>query len=483
MKRKLQKIFSEYGVSGVTYDSRSTCLNDAFVAIKGEKFDGNEYIDEVLAKGAALVLTDDASKKGDKVVFVEDAREALAIAAGLLYPRLPENIVAVTGTNGKSSVVSYVHQILDLLGRSSALMGTLGIESNQKLPADYVKNRSSLTTSNPIIFRKNLQMLADAGVDYVAFEASSHGLDQKRLGDVVVKSAAFTSFSQDHLDYHQTMEKYLQAKLQLFSKHLLPGANAVINGDMDYASDVQKFLDEHKISYSLVGVNASSLKDDLKITRCVQSLLGQDIGFEFGGDFYEFKTQIVGSFQASNILIATKLVHNLGIPMAKIVQILPKTLAVTGRLQRITEAEHEFQVFVDYAHTPDALEKSLQELKGLKQSLAKLYVVFGCGGDRDPSKRPIMGEVAAKISDKVIITDDNPRGEDPAKIRASIISGLARAEEIGDRRRAIADTIARLEKNDILLIAGKGHEDYQIIGDKIIDFSDIEIVKTILQRI
>lgn len=481
MKHKLQKIFSEYGVKGLACDSRSVRLNDAFVAIKGEKFDGNEYIDSVLGKGAALVLTDDASKKGDKIVFVEDAREALSIAAGLLYPRLPENIVAVTGTNGKSSVVSYVHQILDLLGRSSALMGTLGIESNQKLPADYVKNRSSLTTADPIIFRKNLQMLADAGVNYVAFEASSHGLDQKRLGDVVVKSAAFTSFSQDHLDYHQTMENYLQAKLQLFSKHLLPDANAVINGDMDYAVDVQKFLDEHNISYSLVGLNAGS-KNSLKITRCMQSLLGQDIGFEFAGNFYEFKTQIVGSFQASNILIATKLVHNLGIEMEKIVEILPKIQAVAGRLQRITEAEDEFQVFVDYAHTPDALEKSLQELKGLKQSLGKLYVVFGCGGDRDPSKRPIMGKAAAKIADKVIITDDNPRGEDPAKIRASIISGAQNAEEIGDRGRAIAEVIARLEKNDILLIAGKGHEDYQIIGDKIIDFSDIEIAKTILQR-
>jgi UDP-N-acetylmuramoyl-L-alanyl-D-glutamate--2,6-diaminopimelate ligase len=482
MKHKLQKIFSDYGVSGLTCDSRNVRSKDAFVAIKGEKFDGNEYIDAVLEKGAALVLTDDASRTGDKVVFVEDAREAISLAAGLLYPRLPKNIVAVTGTNGKSSVVSYVHQILDLLGRSSALMGTLGIESNQKLPADYVKTRSSLTTSDPIIFRKNLQMLADAGVDYLAFEASSHGLDQKRLGDVQVKSAAFTSFSQDHLDYHQTMENYLQAKLQLFSKHLLPGANAVINGDMDSVNDVQKFLDERKISYSLVGVNIAPSKDNLKITRCVQSLLGQDIGFEFMGDLYEFKTQIVGSFQANNILIATKLVHNLGVAIAKIVEILPKIKAVTGRLQRVTEAEHEFQVFVDYAHTPDALEKSLQELKYLKQPSGKLYVVFGCGGDRDPSKRPIMGKIAVKIADRVIITDDNPRGEDPAKIRANIRSGGISAEEIGDRGRAIADTIARLEKNDILLIAGKGHEDYQIIGDKIIDFSDIEIAKTILQR-
>jgi UDP-N-acetylmuramoyl-L-alanyl-D-glutamate--2,6-diaminopimelate ligase len=522
MKLKLENIFAQHKVKGITFNSQNVQAGDAFFAIKGENFDGNNYIDDALSRGAAVAITDDiARQQGERVIYVEDARVALAIASGMIYSKLPKNIVAVTGTNGKSSVVSYVQQILNLLGKTSAAMGTLGIESSQKLPSGYLNKKSNLTTSDPISFRKNLQMLAENGIDHVAFEASSHGLCQKRLGDLKVQSAAFTSFSQDHLEYHKTMENYLQAKLQLFSEHLLPGGEAVINSEIAYFNVIKKFLEDKGIRYSTVeNVNNNRHCEEpkatwqssdygsprqsedclamtdggsavtictqensnsiMQITKSKQSLSGQEITFEFKGNIYSFNTDIIGSFQAINILIATKLVHNLGINIAKIVTVLSKVRAVTGRLQRITNVDDEFQVFVDYAHTPDALEKSLEELRMLKGASGKLYVVFGCGGDRDTTKRPIMGKIATKIADKVIITDDNPRSENAGKIRREIIAGASGAEEIGDRRRAIIDTIAQLRKNDILLIAGKGHEDYQIIGDQVVNFSDIEIAKNSL---
>ncbi len=475
MKLRLKTLLAEHEAKGVAFNSKNIKPNYAFFAIKGKNFNGNDYINDALAMGASMVFTDDISKQGDKIVFVEDAREALALSAGILYPKLPKNIIAVTGTNGKSSVVSYIHQILELLGKTSAVMGTLGIESNQKLPIDYVNKKSNLTTSDPLTFRQNLHMLAEIGVDYVALEASSHGLCQKRLGDVMAHSAAFTSFSQDHLEYHETMENYLQAKLQLFSEHLLPGAKAVFNSEIEQLDVIEKFLKEKKVSYSTVG-----LRGDVKINKCTQSLSGQEIAFDFMDNSYEFRTDIIGSFQAINILIAAKLVHNVGVDFNKIVAVLSKIQAVAGRLQRITGVDSKHQVFVDYAHTPDALQKSLYELKELKNSSGKLYVIFGCGGDRDNTKRPIMGKIASAAADCVIITDDNPRSEEASKIRKEIIAGTNGAEEIGDRRKAIIDTIARLEKNDILLIAGKGHEDYQIIGNKVINFSDIEIAKNAL---
>ncbi|MDG1437192.1 MAG: UDP-N-acetylmuramoyl-L-alanyl-D-glutamate--2,6-diaminopimelate ligase [Rickettsiaceae bacterium] len=478
MKYKLEKIFLENDIKNITFDSRNIKPGDAFFAIKGEKFDGNAYIDSALLQGASIVFTDDDSRAvSDKVLYVENARKSLSIASSIFYPKVPENIIAVTGTNGKSSVVSYVHQILSLLGKKSAVMGTLGIESTEKLPSSFSK-KGSLTTSDPISFRSNLQTIADSGVDNIAFEASSHGLDQYRMGEVLADSAAFVSFSQDHLEYHETMDKYLHAKLRLFTEHLKPGSEAVINSEIMYFDKIQKFLEKNNITYSTVGLHG-----DLKIISCMQSINVQDISFEYKENKYSFRTSIIGSFQATNILIAAKLVYNLGYDFNEIVGCLSRLQSVSGRLQRITEEGARYHVFVDYAHTPDALEKSLIELKNIKEnSAAKLYVIFGCGGDRDRSKRPIMGRVASSIADQVIITDDNPRTESAAKIRSEVGSGATDYIEIGDRARAIGDIISKLKTDDILLIAGKGHEDYQIIGKEVIELSDIKIAHLCLEN-
>lgn len=476
MKYKIEKIFLEENIKKIICDSRKIEPGVAFFAIKGKSFDGNDYIDDALKLGASVIFTDDESRQRDGVVYIENIRMGLAIAAGIIYPSLPKNIIAVTGTNGKSSVVSYVHQILHLLGKTSAAIGTLGLESTEKLPKNF-SSKGSLTTSDPISFRRDLEMLLEIGVENVAFEASSHGLDQNRIGDVQVNSAAFTSFSQDHLEYHHTMEKYLEAKLSLFKNHLKSGSEAVINSEIMHFDAIKNFLESNQITYSAVG-----LYGDVKIISCTQSMSGQDIFCEFMNNQYKFKTSIIGSFQATNILIAAKLVYNLGIDFNKIIEVLPSLQAVSGRLQRITETRSEYQVFVDYAHTPDALEKSLIELKNLKdKSFGKLYVIFGCGGDRDSLKRPIMGKVASAIAEYVIITDDNPRTEDAAKIRSEVASGATKYKEIGDRKKAIADIIALLKKGDILLIAGKGHEDYQIVGHEIIKFSDIEWARECLK--
>ena len=327
------------------------------------------------------------------------------------------------------------------------------------------------------MFRKILGALHDSGVKNVAFEASSHGLFQQRLGDIKVQSAAFTSFSQDHLEYHRTMTDYMRAKFILFTENLIKDGEAVINSEIMFFDFIKSFLLEKNISFCTVGTNG-----DIKINKNTQSLEGQYISFEYKGQEYEFKTNIIGSFQAINLLISAKLVNNLGIDFNQVVEKLSEVEAVPGRLQRITSVNNEYQVFVDYAHTPDALQKSLGELQNLKKKSDNLYVVFGCGGDRDTLKRPMMGKIASDIADKVIITDDNPRTEDPRKIRSQIAEGAIEAEEIADRKKAIIDTIAKLRKGDILLIAGKGHEDYQIIGKERFKLSDIDIAKQAVQN-
>lgn len=491
MKPKLQKLFTSKKIIDISFDSRKVKPGDAFFAIRGEKCDGNEFIQEAFEKGALLVFTDDhnSALHKDKVVCVEDIRMSLAIAACLLYPKRPTNIIAVTGTNGKSSVVSYVHQILSLLGKTSACIGTLGLESNAELTDDFdnIEN-SHQTTSDPVSFRRLLDSLEKAGIENLAFEASSHGLDQKRLGEIQVKSAAFTSFSQDHLEYHKTMENYLQAKLGLFSDNLEVGGEAVINSEILFFDSIKSFLDQHSIQYFTVGRNGG-----INVISCNGGVEGQEICFEFLQKKYKFSTNIIGSFQATNILIAAKLVYNLKIGFDNIVKVLPKLKAVCGRLQRITEPSFDFQIFVDYAHTPDALMQSLNELKKIKLKDGKLCVVFGCGGDRDALKRPIMGKIATDIADYVVITDDNPRTEDSTKIRNEIVLGVANStgevsfetklDIIGDRKEAIFSTIEKLKRGDILLIAGKGHEDYQIIGNSVNKFSDIEIATLALKNL
>jgi len=473
MKSTLLQYFNDFNVRDVSFDSRVVKKGDVFFAIKGEKFDGNDYIEKALEQGANLIITDNKAleNKPKKIIHSDNIRLALSLAAGIFYPELPANLIAVTGTNGKTSVVSYIYQMLSLLGKKSASIGTIGVESSEELSPDIIKLQPKyFTTADPISFRKLLSNLAKEGVDHVAFEASSIGIEQERLGDIKVKSTGFTSFSQDHLEYHKTMEEYLNQKLRLFSEHLEDRGNVVLSSEMNCLHDVLRFLEQKGRSFCAVGKSGN-----INILKTVQNISGQEVEFEYMFRDFKFTTSIIGSFQASNLLIAAKLVNTLGFDFADIIKLMPQIKAVKGRLQRVTDLRDDFQVFTDYAHTPDALEKSLQELKSILPPGGKLFVIFGCGGDRDKTKRPIMGDIACQIADQVIITDDNPRSENPAQIRKEVIGANRNCQEIDDREEAIKNTIANLHKSDILLIAGKGHEDYQIIGDKVLDFSDVEV--------
>ncbi len=474
------KITSQIEPKILCCDSRLVKSTSLFFAIKGVSSDGNKFIDDVINKGVKFIITDDAESlknpniiaNGVHITLVSDVRVALSQAANILYPLLPQYMVAATGTNGKTSVVSYCRQLYTLLGASSCSIGTIGVECSGGLDLTSIQEildkSPALTTPDPVTFRHILHKLAENGTKYLAFEASSHGLEQQRLCGIKVDAACFTSFSQDHLDYHKNMDNYLLAKLKLFTDNLSQTGVAVLNSEIEQLDYIKSYLQERNIKFLTVGMNG-----DLKIidsTICT-----------YNGQKYKFTTDIVGSFQATNLLIAVMMVHLTGFPFEQVISKLPQIKAVKGRLERVANSN----IFIDYAHTPDALEKSLLELKKIKSNKGLLKVIFGCGGNRDSSKRPLMGEIAAKIADEVIITDDNPRNEDPKFIRQQIIQGIIaitnRYIEINNRKIAIIETINNLQEDDILLIAGKGHENYQIIGNEKLPFSDFDIAKEALQ--
>ncbi|MCX4084067.1 UDP-N-acetylmuramoyl-L-alanyl-D-glutamate--2,6-diaminopimelate ligase [Rickettsia hoogstraalii] len=468
MPHNLKQLFQKHNLKGLSINSKTVKDKDVFFAIKGQNVDGNDFINEALNKGTVLVITDnEKSATIDKVIYVEDVQAALYEAIEIFYPKKPKNLIAVTGTNGKSSVVSYIAQTYSLLGKKAASIGTIGVEI---FGCDNLINDvPELTTLDYLSFRKIAHNLAENNIEYLTFEASSHGLNQARLGEIKVNIACFTSFSQDHLDYHYTKENYLLAKLKLFTKHLLQGGLAILNSDIEEIEFIKDYLHNHNIKFITVGK-----KGDVQITKINGSLKGQNINFAFNNRECSFNTSIIGSFQASNLLIAALSIHYIGFDFNKIIEILTQVKPVKGRMERIGNTN----IFVDYSHTPDALEKALTELKNIKLRDSKLSVVFGCGGNRDKTKRSLMGQIAAKLADNVIITDDNPRNEDPKLIRAEIISGIEKADyiEIADRKEAIKYGINNLKQDDILLIAGKGHENYQIIGDKKLPFDDAKIV-------
>jgi UDP-N-acetylmuramoyl-L-alanyl-D-glutamate--2,6-diaminopimelate ligase len=483
----LQKIFDDFKITGLAFDSRLAKAGDIFFAIKGESSDGNKFINEVINKGIKVIVTDDPQSLNNpdinyndlSIILVQDARIALSQAAGILYPLLPQYILAATGTNGKSSVVSYCRQLYSLLGEHSCSIGTIGVECsgdiNLPILQEIIEQSPSLTTPDPITIRRILDCLNSNNVNYVAFEASSHGLDQQRLSGLKTTAAGFTSFSQDHLDYHPDMDHYLAAKLKLFTDNLLPNGIVVLNSEISRVAYIKDYLQERNIKFVSVGING-----DLAIKKTKQSIYGQEIDFIYQGQEYQFSTKIIGSFQASNLLIAAMLVQATGFHFEEIITKLPEVKAVKGRLEKVSDQGSLYHIFIDYAHTPDSLEKTLLELQKIKLAKGLLKVIFGCGGNRDISKRPLMGQIAEQLADQIIITDDNPRNEQASLIRQQIILGITNSDkliEIADRKTAIISTINNLQEGDILLIAGKGHEKYQIINNQKLPFSDLAIIK------
>jgi UDP-N-acetylmuramoyl-L-alanyl-D-glutamate--2,6-diaminopimelate ligase len=458
-------------IVGVAADSRKIKNGFLFVAISGAKADGAYFARQAAAAGAVAVAAEQRPDGlPDTVAFVpvNNARHALALAAAKICPRQPQTIAAVTGTSGKTSVAAFTRQIWSALGQQAASIGTIGVVSPKG------EQYGSLTTPDPVDLHRTLDQLAGEGVTHLALEASSHGLDQHRLDGVRISAGAFTNLSRDHLDYHPTIEAYLAAKMRLFEDLIVPGGTAVIGVDDCYAGQVVEAAGKRGLKLIAVGEHG----DDIKLAGGAIDGFAQVITIAHGGRTYKVRLPLVGVFQVQNAAIAAGLAIATGSEPARVFAALEKLNGAKGRLE-LAGTHNGAPVFIDYAHKPDALKKALESLRPYARG--KLTVVFGAGGDRDTGKRPIMGRIAMENADRVIVTDDNPRSENPAAIRSAILAEARGAVEIGDRAEAIRQAIAGLKSGDVLLIAGKGHETGQIIGDRVVPFSDHEAVAAALQ--
>jgi len=456
---------------GVTADSRKVKPGFLFVAIAGAKADGAHFAKQAVSAGAVAVAAEQQpAGLSDTVAFirVKNPRRAFSLVAAKFFLRQPETIVAVTGTSGKTSVAAFTRQIWSVLGYQAASIGTIGVVSPKG------ERYGSLTTPDPVELHRTLNQLAAEGVTHLALEASSHGLDQHRLDGVRVAAGAFTNLSRDHLDYHPTIEAYLAAKLRLFADLIAPGGAAVVGVDDCYAGQVIEVAKERGLRIISVGEHG----DDIKFTGGSIDGFAQVVTIAHDGRTYKVRLPLVGAFQMQNAGIAAGLAIATGAKPSRVFAALEKLAGAKGRLE-LVGTHNGAPIFIDYAHKPDALKKTLESLR--PYASGKLVVVFGAGGDRDSGKRPIMGRIAAENADRVIVTDDNPRSESPAAIRAAILANAPGAAEIGDRAEAIRRTIAELTAGDVLLIAGKGHETGQIIGDRVIPFSDHDAVSAALQ--
>jgi UDP-N-acetylmuramoyl-L-alanyl-D-glutamate--2,6-diaminopimelate ligase len=468
-------------VSGLASDSRKATRGSVFVAVPGSKTDGMAFVSQAVIAGAVAVVgeAERPSHLDEAIAYVRvpDVRRALALAAARFYPRQPDMIVAVTGTSGKSSVADFARQLFAALGRTSASLGTLGVVTSWG--AAY----GSLTTPDPIALHKTLDRLSGEGVTHLTMEASSHGIDQHRLDGVRLAAAGFTNLGHDHLDYHETMEGYRQAKLRLFETLLPDGATAVVNAD---GACAPLFL-EAAAARGLDVMSTGAVGDTLKLAESTREGFSQRLSITFhpaGAPFRSLNVvlPLVGDFQAENALLAAGLVlavEGNGV-VDQVFAAVSDLKGVPGRLERVGEANGALCI-VDYAHKPDALEHVLDALRPFTSG--RLVCVFGCGGDRDRGKRPIMGKIALAKADVVIVTDDNPRSENPAAIRAEILAGASGAREIGDRSEAIHTAVRELRPGDVLVVAGKGHETGQIIGDRTLPFSDHEVLRTAIARV
>ena len=465
-------------ISGLTADSRQVRPGYLFAALPGVKLDGRRFIEDAVRRGAAAVLTDDAQgldalqTRRPPVVVVADPnpRRRLALMAARFHAPQPRTVAAVTGTSGKTSVAAFSRQLWQRLGRPAASLGTLGIV------APGFTRPGALTTPDPVTLHRDLAELARGGVDHVAIEASSHGLDQYRLDGIEIAIGAFTNLSREHLDYHPTMAAYLAAKTRLFAEIMPPGSAAVLNADVAEFAPLAAICRQR--GHQIIAYGSADAAD-LRIVETHFEHGHLALGLRiFGQEAAVALRHLAGNFQAMNAMAALGIALASGCPAGELLAALADLDAVPGRLQRVATHPNGAPIYVDYAHKPDALETVLTALRS--HAAERLVVVFGCGGDRDAGKRPMMGAIAHRLADRVIVTDDNPRSEQPEIIRAAILAACPDAGEIGDRRAAIDSAIAGLASGDLLVIAGKGHETGQIVGNTVHPFDDAAVAREIV---
>lgn len=459
-------------ITGIALDSRAVRDGYLFAALPGSAAHGAEFIPYALRQGAAAVLTDREgaalaaealAASGAALVVAQDARAALAGAAALWFGAQPETVVAVTGTSGKTSVAAFTRQIWQALGHSAISLGTMGVQG------DYTAKLAH-TTPDPLTLHRVLAEAAQAGVTHAAMEASSHGLDQRRLDGVRVAAGAFTNFSQDHLDYHKDFDSYFAAKALLFSHILEPGAAAVICTDGERGRQAAQIAKDRGLTLTTYGRGEGC---DLRILGQRYDATGQELRFSLNGQVHLVRLDLIGGFQAENVLCAAGLCIAAGADPARVIAALPGLTTVRGRMELAAQRMNGAAVFVDYAHKPGAVIAALQSLR--PHVMGRIIAVIGAGGDRDRGKRPLMGQAARQFADVVFVTDDNPRTEDPAAIRAEVMAGAGHdATEVGDRAEAILRAVDVLEPGDAALIMGKGHETGQIVGSDVFPFDDAE---------
>ena len=453
-------------VSGFAIDNRKVAPGTVFGAFQGLRVNGEDYIPDAVRAGAvAVVARPQATVEGAVHIAHDNPRRLFALLAARYFAPFPDVTVAVTGTNGKTSTVELARQLWRMLGHHSASIGTLGVTTS----VDQVS--TGLTTPDIVTFLSNMSGLRREGISHAAFEASSHGLAQYRTEGLPVLAAAFTNLSRDHLDYHGDMDSYFDAKMRLFDEVVAPDGTAIVWADDQWSDKVIQRATKRGLRVLSVGVQGQALR----LANRTPTQLGQTLEVEADGKLHRVNLPLIGAYQAANALTAAALVIAGGEDAAKVLELLDRVQPVRGRLERAVITKAGAPVYVDYAHTPDGLRAAIDALR--PHTRGRLIALFGAGGDRDAGKRPQMGKVAAELADHVIVTDDNPRSEDPSAIRAAVMAGASGAEEIGGRRDAIAAAIAQAGADDIVLLAGKGHEQGQIIGDRVLPFDDVAVAR------
>ncbi|MBL94370.1 MAG: UDP-N-acetylmuramoyl-L-alanyl-D-glutamate--2,6-diaminopimelate ligase [Alphaproteobacteria bacterium MarineAlpha3_Bin5] len=464
-------------IKGLTCDSRCVKPGFLFAALTGNKADGVDFIEDAVQKGAVAILCRVYPKKRLNVscdiiwLFDKNPRQRFALLAAEFYQRQPAKIAAVTGTNGKTSVVNFLRQIWSFAGNNAASIGTLGIQTSNLQSSKTLNTTSKLTTPGAVYLHQKLSALDDSNFSHVAIEASSHGLDQHRLDGVKISAAALTNFTNDHLDYHKTETSYLQSKGRLFSRILDKRGTAIINSDTTHSKQFIRMAKKSVSNIMTFGTRGA----DICLLESRPLADSQQLTLSVFNKEVNLVLPLVGKFQAFNAICALGLALSTGTPVEKALKAMQSLKGVRGRLELVAHHPSGASVYVDFAHTPDALNNLLTALRPFV--LGKLHLVFGCGGERDNKKRSEMGRIANTLADSIIVTDDNPRNENPSSIRNQIISTCPKALEIGDRAIAIRKAVGQLVQGDILVVAGKGHEEEQVIGDAVYAFSDSKVIK------